>query len=67
MGRLKDKVVLVTGSGRGFGRAMAIAYAREDANVVIVARSVDELASAEAAVRAATCSPCQRTYPPTRE
>jgi len=52
MGRLKDKVVLVTGSGRGFGRAMAMAYAREDANVVIVARSVDELASAEAAMRA---------------
>jgi len=51
MGRLKDKAVLVTGSGRGFGRAMAMAYAREGAKVVIVARSVDELASAEEAVR----------------
>ena len=51
MGRLKDKAVLVTGSGRGFGRAMAMAYAREGAKVVIVARSVDVLASAEEAVR----------------
>jgi len=52
MGRLKGNVVLVTGSGRGFGRTMAIACAKEGADVVSVARSVDELASAEEAMKA---------------
>lgn len=51
MGRLDGKVVLVTGSGRGFGRSMAMAYAREGAKVIAVARSVNELKSLESAVR----------------
>ena len=43
MRRLVGKVVLVTGSGRGFGRSMALAYGLEGAKVVCVARTVSEL------------------------
>ncbi|MBZ0139615.1 MAG: SDR family NAD(P)-dependent oxidoreductase, partial [Pseudorhodoplanes sp.] len=33
--RLKDKIAVISGSGRGIGRAVALAYAREGASIVI--------------------------------
>ena len=47
MKRLKGKVALVTGSGRGFGRPVAMAYALEGAKVVSVARTTTELRRTE--------------------
>lgn len=36
---LKDKVVMITGSSRGIGRAIALAFAREGARVVVSGRT----------------------------
>lgn len=42
MGLLDGKVAIVTGSGRGIGRAIALKYAQEGANVVITDLRCDE-------------------------
>ena len=41
--KLKGKIAVITGAGRGIGRATAIAFAREGANVVIAARTREEI------------------------
>ena len=49
---LAEKVAVVTGAGRGIGRAVALAYARMGANVACVSRTEENSAKAAAEVEA---------------
>lgn len=48
--RLQGKVAIITGGGRGIGRTVALAYAKEGASVAICARSAPELQETEAVI-----------------
>jgi NAD(P)-dependent dehydrogenase (short-subunit alcohol dehydrogenase family) len=61
MTTLAGQVALVTGAGRGFGRAIATRLAAEGAAVALAARSIDQLVDVAAAIKNAG----GRAYPVT--
>jgi NAD(P)-dependent dehydrogenase (short-subunit alcohol dehydrogenase family) len=49
--RLKDKVALVTGAGTGIGKATAILFAKEGADIVVTNLELPEAAETAEAIR----------------
>lgn len=59
--KLSGKVAIISGSGRGLGRAIAVELARQGASVVIFSRTQTELRETARLIRSVGCRFIQRT------
>jgi len=49
---MKGKVAIITGSGKGIGRALALGFAKSGASVALVARTVADLEAVASEIKA---------------
>jgi 3-oxoacyl-[acyl-carrier protein] reductase len=49
--KLEGKSAIITGAGRGLGRAITLAMSREGANVTLMSRSLNELEAVAGRIR----------------
>ena len=61
MNRFRDKIVVVTGAGRGIGQAVAAAFAREGAKVAVLSRNEQSCGQSAAAINE-ECPEAARSY-----
>jgi len=52
-GRLNDRIALITGASRGIGRAVAVRFAQEGAQVLLLARKLKALEAVDDAIKSA--------------
>ena len=55
MNKLEGKIAIVTGASRSIGKAIAIAFAEEGANLVLAARGIDNLNAAAEKIKSLGC------------
>src|ERR1700743_30746 len=55
MSQLANQIAVVTGAGRGIGRAIALKFANEGADVVVVSRTQENSEKVAAEIRALGC------------
>jgi 3-oxoacyl-[acyl-carrier protein] reductase len=58
MGQLHNRIALITGAGRGIGRAIALAYAKEGATLALASRTRRELEQTAQQAQALGASTC---------